>query len=131
MSKLYIYIFFVAGPSQARVSKWNLFGIKHYAEKCLYNLTRFIDKDTNLLDAAFVLLLHHSPDTFIFKLVLGSLTLATEKQLRNKSITGKHKYAHIEPLHDPTPILSPDGLLSSGNDDHPQLNPTKIYCIIM
>jgi len=48
----------VASPSQAGTSKWNLFSINHCTRNCSYDVTSFIEKDTNLvLDATFVLLL--------------------------------------------------------------------------
>ena len=127
VSKFGVHPSFVASPSQAGASERNLFGINHYAGNCSYDVTSFIEKDADLLDAAFVSLLRHSSDSFISRLVSGP-SLAAEKHSKDESITVQAQVCS-RPLRDPTPILSPDGSLPSGDDDHPQLDPAKIYSI--
>lgn len=52
------------------------FGINHYAGSCNYDVTDFVEKDGDLLDAAFVTLLRNSSDPFVSKLMSGP-SLAT------------------------------------------------------
>ena len=127
ISKFGVHPSFVTSPSQAGASERNLFGINHYAGNCSYDVTSFIEKDADLLDATFVSLLRHSSDSFVSKLVSGP-SLATENHSKDESITVQAQVCS-RPLRQPTPILSPDGSLSLGDDEQPQLDPTKIYSV--
>jgi len=66
-------------------SERNLFGIKHYAGGCSYDITNFIEKDLDLLDSAFVMLLSNSSDGFMSKFV-SSPSLAAERHSKDKGI---------------------------------------------
>jgi len=127
ISKFRAHPLFVASPSQAGMSERNLFGINHYARNCSYDVTSFIEKDMDLLDATFVLLLCHSSNLFISKMVLGP-SLAMKNHLKGESITVQAQVC-LRPLRQLTLILSPDGSLLLGNDEQPQLDPTKIYSV--
>jgi len=115
-------------PSQAGTSERNLFGINHYARNCSYDVTSFIEKDVDLLDATFVSLLRHSSNLFVSKIVSGPL-LATKNHSKGESITVQAQVCS-HPLCQLTLILSPDGSLSLGDDEQPQLDPTKIYSVM-
>ena len=83
-------------------------------------MTRFIEKDTDLLvvDATFVSLLHHLSNSFVDKLVSG-LSLAMENHSKDESITVQAQVG-LHSLRQPTPILSPDSLLSWSVGDNEQ-----------
>ncbi|KAI6042199.1 glycosyltransferase family 2 protein [Pisolithus marmoratus] len=102
------------------------FGINHYCGSCSYDVTHFVEKDADLLDAALVTLLRSSSDSFVTKLVSGP-SLATEQHSKDESIAVQAQVSS-RPPRQPTPITSLDGSVSpSTGDDQPQLDPTKIY----
>ncbi|KAF8839315.1 glycosyltransferase family 2 protein [Paxillus ammoniavirescens] len=127
VSKYGVHASFIASPSQGGAGDKNLFGINHYAGNCSYDLTNFIEKDSDLLDSAFVSLLRNSSDAFIAKLVSGP-SLAAEKHSKDEGITVQAQVSS-RPLRQPTPILSPSGSAPPTSEEHPRLDPTKIYAV--
>jgi len=69
ISKCGSHASFVTGPSQIGTSERNLFGINHYTGSCSYDITNFIEKDSDLLNSALVTLLRNSSDGFVSKLI--------------------------------------------------------------
>ena len=98
---------FVAGPSQIGTSERNLFGINHYAGSWSYDITNFIEKDSDLLDPAFVTLLCNSSDGFMSKLVSGP-SLAAERHSKDEGIIVQAQVS-LRLLRSPTPITTSDG----------------------
>jgi chitin synthase len=116
---------FVVSPSQGVSSDRNLFGINHYSGAASYDITKFIETDSGLLDSAFVSLLRSSTDPFVSKLMSGP-SLAEEKHNKDESIIVQAQVSS-RPLRQPTPITVPDGSLPSVNDEHHHLDPGKTY----
>ncbi|KAH7923638.1 glycosyltransferase family 2 protein [Leucogyrophana mollusca] len=125
VAKFGVHASFVASPSVAGASDRNLFGINHYAGNCSYDVTNFIEKDSDLLDSAFVTLLRHSSDGFVSKLVSGP-SLAAEQHSKDEGIIVQAQVSS-RPLRQPTPIASSSGSLPSPGEEHSRLDPTKIY----
>ncbi|KAH7887285.1 glycosyltransferase family 2 protein [Phlebopus sp. FC_14] len=125
VSKFGVHASFVSSPSQGGASERNLFGINHYAGNCSYDISSFIEKDSDILDSAFVSLLRNSSDSFVSKLVSGP-SLAAEKHSKDEGITVQAQVLS-RPLRQPTPIASPDGSVATTSEEHPHLDPTKIY----
>jgi chitin synthase len=121
-SKFGVHASFVSSPPQG---DRNLFGINHYSGSATYDISKFIEKDSDLLDSAFVSLLRSSMDPFVSKLMSGP-SLAAEKHSKDESIIVQAQVSS-RPLRQPTPILTPDGSLPSTNDEHPRLDPGKTY----
>ncbi|KAH9051009.1 hypothetical protein EDB83DRAFT_2629252 [Lactarius deliciosus] len=109
---------FNVSPTVGSHMERNLFDINHYNGSCSYDVTGFVEKDTNILDSAFVTLLHNSGDLFISKLFAGP-SLAAEKHSKDKSMIIQAQVLS-KPLHHPT-------LVTSSNEDHPHLNSSKVY----
>ncbi|KAG6332690.1 hypothetical protein ID866_6397 [Astraeus odoratus] len=126
VAKFGVHSSFVTSPaSQPGASERHLFGINHYAGNCSYDVSSFVEKDADLLDAAFVSLLRNSSDPFVAKLVSGP-SLSTEKHSKDEAITVQAQVSS-RPLRQPTPIILPDGSAPHVNDEQPQLDPAKIY----
>ncbi|KAF9463705.1 glycosyltransferase family 2 protein [Collybia nuda] len=125
VSKFGVHASFVASPSQGGAADRNLFGINHYSGSASYDVTKFVQKDSDLLDSAFVSLLRGSTDAFVSKLLSGP-SLAAEKHNKDESIIVQAQVSS-RPLRQPTPILSPDNTLPSANEEHPRLDPGKTY----
>lgn len=124
-SKFGVHASFVASPSQGGSADRNLFGINHYSGSALYDISKFIEKDSDLLDSAFVSLLRNSSDPFVSKLLSGP-SLAAEKHHKDESIAVQAQVSS-RPLRQPSPIVAPDGSLPPASDDHPHLDPGKTY----
>ena len=132
VAKVGVHSSFVAGPigeggGGGRGGRM-MFGINHYAGSCEYDASGFVERNTDLLDSAFVSLLRNSRDGFVAKLLSGP-SLAAEKHTKDESIVVQAQVSS-RPLRQPTPILSPDGTTPSpgGADAEPtQLDPTKIF----
>jgi chitin synthase len=116
---------FVTNPSQIGASERNLFGINHYAGSCSYDIASFVEKDSDLLDSAFVTLLRNSSDGFVSKLVSGP-SLAAERHSKDEAIIVQAQ-ASSRPLRSPTTIASPDGSAPPSSDEHARLDSSKIY----
>ncbi|EIN11094.1 chitin synthase [Punctularia strigosozonata HHB-11173 SS5] len=123
VSQFGVHASFVASPSMAGASERNLFGINHYAGGCSYDVSGFIEKDTDILDPAFVSLLRTSSEGFIVKLFSGP-SMAAEKHYKDESIIVQAQVSS-RPLRQPTPLRSREGQLLA--DDHSILDPTKVY----
>ncbi|KAF9017839.1 hypothetical protein BDZ89DRAFT_1044908 [Hymenopellis radicata] len=80
-TKFGVHTSFVASPSVSGQADRTLFGINLYAGQVSYDITRFIEKDADLLDSAFVPLLRNSTEAFVAKLFSGP-SLAAEKHRR-------------------------------------------------
>ncbi|KZT06449.1 glycosyltransferase family 2 protein [Laetiporus sulphureus 93-53] len=104
-----------------------IFGVNHYAGPCSYDARSFVEKDTDILDSAFVSLLRNSTDSFVSKLMSGP-SMATERHSKDESIIVQAQVSS-RPLRQPTPIRSRDGSLPSESDEHARLDPSKVYPI--
>lgn len=125
ISKCGSHASFVASPSQIGASEKNLFGINHYAGNCSYDVTNFVEKDSDLLDSAFVTLLRKSSDAFMSKLVSGP-SLAAERHSKDEAIIVQAQVSS-RPLRSPTPIAFPDGSVPPASEEHARLDTSKIY----
>lgn len=124
MTKFGVHASYVASPAFGGTADRNLFGINHYAGSCTYDVTGFVEKDADLLDAGFVTLLRNSSDSFVSKLVSGP-SLATETHHHDQSIIVQAQVSS-RPLRHPS-SLNREG--SPATDEPSQLDPTKTYPI--
>ena len=106
------------------VAERNLFGINHYAGSASYDVAHFVEKDSDLLDSAFVSLLRNSSDGFVSKLLSGP-SLAAERHSKDDEIIVQAQVSS-RPLRSPSPVLS-SNTLPAAQDDHPYLDPGKTY----
>lgn len=120
-----VHASFVASPGVGGVVDKTLFGINHYAGSPSYDVTNFIERDTDLVDSAFVTILRNSTDPFVAKLMSGP-SLATERHNKDDNIIVQAQ-ASSRPLRQPTPILSPEKQFPPSSEDHAQLDPNKTY----
>jgi chitin synthase len=81
VSKCGFHWSFVTSPSQIGASERDLFDMG----SCSYDIASFAEKDSDLLDSAFVTLLYNSSDGFASKVVSGS-SLAAEKHSKDGAI---------------------------------------------
>jgi len=125
VAKFGVHASFMASPNVGGTADRNLFGINHYAGNCSYDVTGFVEKNTDMLDSAFVPLLRNSSDTFVSKLLSGP-SLAAEKHSKDKSIVVQAQVSS-HPLRQPTSIISPDGALSAADSEPSQLDSSKVY----
>ena len=107
------------------VAERNLFGINHYAGSASYDVTHFVEKDSDLLDSAFVSLLRNSSDSFVSKLLSGP-SLAAERHNKDDQIIVQAQVSS-RPLRNPSPVLSSNSASPAGQDEHPRLDPGKTY----
>lgn len=109
---------FVVNPTPTIASEGNLFGINHYAGSCSYDISHFVERDADLLDAGFVSLLRGSTDPFVRKLFGGpSLSVEAHHQDKNSVVQAQ---VSSRPLRYPT-------LAVQQAEDMVPLDPTKIY----
>ncbi|KAI0048077.1 P-loop containing nucleoside triphosphate hydrolase protein, partial [Auriscalpium vulgare] len=118
-----VHASFVVSPNPSNPAERNSFAINHYSGNCAYDVTGFIDKDTDLLDSAFVTLLRNSSDGFVSKLFSGP-SLAAEKHSKDETIIVQAQVSS-RPLRNPTPITTPGQ--TQATDEHPRLDSTKVY----
>ena len=123
VSRFGVHASFDANPSAAGNTERSLFGINHYSGSCSYDVTGFVEKDTDILDSAFVTLLRNSSDPFISKLFAGP-SLAAEKHSKDESMIVQAQVSS-RPLRHPTPITSPSQ--AAADEEHPHLDPSKVY----
>ena len=123
VAKFGVHASFIAHPPEQQATMQ--FGINHFAGPCSYDVHGFVEKDTDLLDAAFVSLLRNSTDSFISKLMSGP-SLATERHAQDETIIAQAQVSS-RPLRQPTPILSRDGVAPEQGEEHPHLDPYKAY----
>lgn len=124
-SKFGVHASYIASPSVGGAQDRFLFGINHYAGSASYDIRGFIEKDSDLLDSAYVTLLRGSSDAFVSKLLSGP-SLATERHSKDENIVVQAQVSS-RPLRQPTPILSSTGTPPSPVDEHPRLDPGKTY----
>ncbi|KAF9017462.1 hypothetical protein BDZ89DRAFT_1140696 [Hymenopellis radicata] len=67
-TKFGVHASFVASPSVGGQADRTLFGINRYAGQVSYDITRFIEKNADLLDSTVVPLLRNSTEAFVAKL---------------------------------------------------------------
>lgn len=125
VAKVGVHASFVASPNVGGTTDRNLFGINHYAGNCSYDVTGFIEKNTDLLDSAFVSLLRNSNDNFVSKLLSGP-SMATEKHNKDDSIIVQAQVSS-RPLRQPTPLISSDRSLPTAESELFQLDSGKVY----
>lgn len=123
-----VHASFVASPAPVPggAQDRNLFAINHYAGSASYDITGWIENDADLLDAAFVVLLRGSSESFVSKLLSGP-SLAAEKHNKDESIVVQAQVSS-QPLRQITPVLvhptSPSPFLDPGT--HQQPPPTEV-----
>ncbi|KNZ77066.1 Chitin synthase 8 [Termitomyces sp. J132] len=120
VTKFGVHASFVANPGHA--SEKTLFGINHYSGPVSYDVTSFVERDSDLLDSAFVTLLRNSSDPFVAKLLSGPI-LAAERHHKDENIIVQTQVSS-RPLRQATPIPLPNGELL---EEHPHLDPSKTY----
>ncbi|KAF8627926.1 hypothetical protein AX17_006081 [Amanita inopinata Kibby_2008] len=100
-----VHASFVASPSPTPGGNQdrNLFGINHYAGSASYDVSGWIEKDADLLDAAFVVVLRGSSESFVSKLLSGP-SLAAEKHSKDETIVVQAQVSS-RPLRQITPVL--------------------------
>ncbi|KAI0307192.1 chitin synthase [Multifurca ochricompacta] len=123
VSRFGVHASFVTSPGIAGTTGRNLFGINHYAGSSSYEATGFVEKDTDILDSAFVTLLRNSSDPFISKLFAGP-SLAAEKHSKDESMIVQAQVSS-RPLRHPT-LVSSSNRAETG-EEHPHLDPSKVY----
>ncbi|KAI0268292.1 glycosyltransferase family 2 protein [Gloeopeniophorella convolvens] len=123
VSRFGVHASFVVSPSVSGASERNLFGINHYAGGCSYDASGFVEKDTDILDSAFVTLLRSSSDPFVSKLFSGP-SLAAEKHSKDESMVVQAQVSS-KPLRHPTPITM--SARAQSGEEHPHLDPSKAY----
>ncbi|CCM00474.1 uncharacterized protein FIBRA_02507 [Fibroporia radiculosa] len=116
---------FIASPPASTESL--VFGVNHFSGPCSYDAHSFIERDSDILDSAFVTLLRNSADPFVVKLMSGP-SLATERHTKDETIIVQAQVSS-RPLRQPTPILSSDGSLPSDVEEHARLDASKVYPI--
>ena len=121
VAKFGVHASFVASPDVAAFER-NLFGINHYAGSVSYDVTAFVEKDSDLLDSAFVSLLRSSSNGFVSKLLAGP-SLAAEKHSKDEHIIVQAQVS-TRPLRPPTPTFSVDGTIS---EEYPRLDVGKTF----
>ncbi|KAI9508915.1 glycosyltransferase family 2 protein [Russula earlei] len=125
VSRFGVHASFIGNPSFAGSTDRNLFGINHYAGSCSYDVAAFVEKDTDILDSAFVTLLRNSNDPLISKLFAGP-SLAAEKHNKDESMIVQAQVSS-KPLRHPTPVASFNR--TETWEEHPHLDPSKVYPI--
>lgn len=123
VSKYTVHASFVAGSTET--PEHMMFGINHYSGPCTYDVHSFVERDSDILDSAFVTLLRNSTDSFVSKLMSGP-SLAAERHSKDESIIVQSQVSS-RPLRQPTPIVASDGSVPSAADEHARLDPTKVY----
>ncbi|KAH9919697.1 chitin synthase [Fomitopsis serialis] len=124
VAKFGVHASFIANPPEQAATSME-FGINHFAGPCSYDVHGFVEKDTDILDTAFVSLLRNSTDPFISKLMSGP-SLATERHAKDESMIAQAQVSS-RPLRQPTPILSRDGAAPAEAEEHSHLDPAKAY----
>lgn len=125
VTKFGVHSSFAATPALGGNEDRMIFGINHYAGNCTYDVSSFIEKDTDILDAGFVTLLRTSTDLFVAKLVSGP-SLATETHHQDSSIIVQAQVSS-RPLRRPTALAAAP--TSPTTDEPSQLDPGKTYPI--
>ncbi|TFK63456.1 glycosyltransferase family 2 protein [Pluteus cervinus] len=120
VTKFGVHASFVASPGVSGAADRNLFAINHYAGTASYDVSTFVEKDSDLLDAAFVSLLRNSSEPFVSKLLSGP-SLAAEKHYKDENIVVQAQVSS-RPLRRPTPITP-----TPPTGEHSQLDPAKTY----
>ncbi|GJJ06868.1 hypothetical protein Clacol_001064 [Clathrus columnatus] len=109
---------FIVNPTPVVANEGKLFGINHYSGGCSYDISQFVEKDADLLDAGFVSLLRGSTDPFVRKLFGGpSLSVETHHQDQSAVVQAQ---VSSRPLRQPT-------LTVQRTDDVAPLDPLKVY----
>ncbi|KAF9266073.1 glycosyltransferase family 2 protein [Marasmius fiardii PR-910] len=138
VTKCGVHASFVASPAQGGATDRGLFGINHYAGTCIYEITDFVERDTDLVDAAFVTLLRGSSEPFIAKLFSGP-GVAAERHVMDENIVVQAQVMS-RPMRTATPISNESAVvresvnfgrastdLSGTADEKPELDRGKAY----
>jgi chitin synthase len=125
VAKFGVHGSFVASPGVGGVTDRNLFGINHYAGSCSYDVSGFIEKDTDIVDPSFVTLLRTSSESFVAKLFSGP-SLAAERHSKDETIIVQAQVSS-RPLRQPTPVIASDGSAVVPGDEFTMLDPSKVY----
>ncbi|KAM6496484.1 glycosyltransferase family 2 protein [Amanita muscaria] len=100
-----VHASFVASPTPVPGGQQDrtLFGINHYAGSASYDVSGWIENDADMLDAAFVVLLRGSTESFVSKLLSGP-SLAAEKHVKDEGIVVQAQVSSRS-LRQMTPVL--------------------------
>jgi len=126
-SRYGVHASFVASPGVGGTPDKRVFGINHYSVSCSYDISHFIERDSDLLDSAFVSLLRNSSQPFVSKLFSGP-SLAAERHNKDDAIIVQAQVSS-RPLRQPSPIFSTENTLPASEDEHPLLDPNKTHPI--
>ncbi|KAF9007947.1 chitin synthase-domain-containing protein [Cyathus striatus] len=118
-----VHASFNASPSGPAGSDRTTFGINHFSGPVTYDIQAFIERDADVLDAAFVTLLRGSSEAFVGKLVAGP-SLSVERHSRDEGILVGAQVSS-RPLRAPT---LPGG---DERDRHPRLDPERVYPVLV
>ncbi|KAI3614821.1 chitin synthase 6 [Moniliophthora roreri] len=130
VTKFGVHASFVASPPAAPSDR-GLFGINHYAGMAVYTTKEFIERDTDLVDAAFVTLLRGSQEAFVAKLFSGP-GVSAERHVMDDNIVVQAQVMS-RPMRSCTPLSQQSAVVresvSLEADDKPELDKTKTYPI--
>ncbi|KAL9934758.1 hypothetical protein V8E36_006533 [Tilletia maclaganii] len=96
------YIASSAAASSTSGAARKAFGINHYQGSCLYAIDGFLERELDLFDSAFVIMLRKTSNSFIAKLFAGP-SLATESHPQDEN-TVVVAQVSARPLRTPTPL---------------------------
>ncbi|KAJ9124372.1 hypothetical protein QFC22_001172 [Naganishia vaughanmartiniae] len=91
---------FVANPTTSNATRQHSFAINHYAGPCAYDVTHFIERNTDVIDAQLINLLRSSQDSFVAKLVSGPSIAAQGHPMDEHTIV--QAQVSIMPLRQPS-----------------------------
>ncbi|KAL0581503.1 hypothetical protein V5O48_000561 [Marasmius crinis-equi] len=114
VTKYGVHASFVASPSQGGAADRGLFGINHYAGTCVYEVSDFVERDTDLVDAAFVTLLRGSSEAFVAKLFSGP-GVAAERHVMDENIVVQAQVMS-RPMRAATPVTDKSAVVRESID---------------
>ncbi|KAK7037679.1 hypothetical protein VNI00_010904 [Paramarasmius palmivorus] len=108
VTKFGVHASFVASPPGATHER-GLFGINHYAGMAVYDVANFVERDTDLVDAAFVTMLRSSSEAFVAKLFSGP-GVAAERHVMDENIVVQAQVMS-RPMRNPTGVSNDTALV--------------------
>ncbi|EEB89681.1 hypothetical protein MPER_12195 [Moniliophthora perniciosa FA553] len=130
VTKFGVHASFVASPPAAHSDR-GLFGINHYAGMAVYTTKDFIERDTDLVDAAFVTLLRGSQEGFVAKLFSGP-GVSAERHVMDDNIVVQAQVMS-RPMRSFTPLSQESAVvresISLEVEDKQGLDRTRTYPI--
>lgn len=106
-----VHASFIANPPAATGRKL-MFGVNHYAGACAYDMSHFVEKNADIVDAQIVSMLRASSDSFVAKLVSGPSISAEGHPLDDNTVV--QAQVSIAPLREPSlSVMSAPALQAS------------------